>query len=103
MTESRRVRITFEDRRLSEIQPWRLLDEWEEAVLRRHLEVDFEPAEELRAVGTWPRVRTMDECGCLEFEGASDARPVRIVAEGYGPEHPDGMPFQTMLSLTASG
>jgi hypothetical protein len=104
MTDGSPLRVTFEDRRLSEIQAWRALDGWEEAVLRRHLEVDFDGVDDLRARTSWPRVRTTDECGCLEFErSAADLEPHRVVTDGYGPEHPDGTPFQTMLTLTASG
>jgi hypothetical protein len=103
MSEPPELRIEFEDRRLDEVQPWRQMDAWEESVLRRHLEVDFEGAEALRSEGAWPRVRAMDECGCLEFEREDSPKdePHRIVTDGYGPDHPDGHPFQTMLTVSA--
>lgn len=104
MTQRRRLRITFEDRPLDHIPLWRGLDAWEEAVLRRHLEVEFEGAETLRSRQEWPRVREMDECGCLEFEHDSEtAEPHRIVTEGYWPDAPDSGPLQSMLSLTDDG
>jgi hypothetical protein len=104
MVDERENEVAFEDRRLAGVQPWREMDEWEESVFLRHLEVDFEGVERLRTLSGRPRVRTMDECGCLEFERSSgEAEPHRIVTDGYGPEHPDGSPFQTMLTLTGDG
>ena len=105
MRERRReLRVTFEDRALDALPPWRELDPWEEAVLRRHLAVDFDVADRIRSLTHWPRVREMDECGCLEFELAGEpVTSYRIVTDGYGPNQTDGSPFQTMLSLTGDG
>ena len=96
--------ITFEDRPLDHTPPWRAPDDWEEGVLRRHLEVDFEGVETLRSRREWPRVREMDECGCLEFETIRDSpERHRIVTDGYWPEAPGGGPIQSMLSLSEDG
>ena len=94
--------IVFEDRRLDAEQPWRRIDEWEQSILERHLAVAFEGVKSLRSLPEWPRVRTLDECGCLEFEGHGDDSTY-IVVEGFGPAHPTGEPFETLLSLDSKG
>lgn len=80
---------------------FREMTDYEHSVLARLLSVDFVGAEVLRELASAARVRTMDECGCLEFapraDGSKDGR--RIVAYGRGPKDIDGIPVEITLTL----
>lgn len=85
---------------MSEDGGWRLLGEYERSVLGRLLEVPFPERDAIRGQVADLRVRTMDECGCIEFaQGQRERGEPRVVAEGSGPRDAEGTPVIVTLTL----
>ena len=73
---------------------------YERALLDRLLSVHSAAHESTLQESSFVRVRTLDACGCIEFEdGARSPGPVRIVAEAFGPADHNGIPLEVMLSV----
>jgi hypothetical protein len=98
--------VTFEDNAFDEAEAaanaeWRQLSRYEREILDLLLSVQFEGCGRLKRESVRVRCRTIDRCGCIEFEpGAelAERNPSQIVSEADGPELPDGGKVNLMLA-----